>query len=200
MSANGRSPIRAQAQFGRHGVKFGLDIVHNYDLQNTLGYSGYSPNGTYNYTSVLAFAQDALSGVGGGCGTTAGGVYTPAGCYSFFHQTVGGSTFDLSTVDYGFFVQDDWKITPRLTINLGARYDYESIPGQQANLVVANFAPSANATSATRTTFRPASASPTIPSASAKPSSVAASASITAAFPTSTSSEPASPQVPPLAS
>ena len=136
----------ALAQLGRHGVKFGLDIVHNYDLQNTLGYSGYSPNGTYNYTSVLAFAQDALSGVGGGCGSTpaAGVAYKPVGCYSYFHQTVGGTTFDLATVDYGFFVQDDWKLSPRLTVNLGARYDYESIPGQQASLVVANFAPSAN--------------------------------------------------------
>ena len=134
----------AITQFGRHAVKFGLDIVQNYDLQNTLGYSGYSPNGTYNYTSILAFAQDALSGVGGGCGTGAGSSYKPLGCYSYFHQTVGGTTFDMATIDYGVFVQDDWKLTPRLTLNLGARYDYESIPGQQANLVVASFAPSAN--------------------------------------------------------
>ncbi|ADW70864.1 TonB-dependent receptor [Granulicella tundricola] len=136
----------ALAQFGPHAVKFGTDIVHNYDLQNTLGFSGFSPNGTYNYTSVLAFAQDALSGDGGGCGTTpaAGVAYAPVGCYSYFHQTVGGTTFDMSTVDYGFFVQDDWKVSPRLTVNVGARYDYESIPGQQANLVVASFAPSAN--------------------------------------------------------
>ncbi|MCU1324571.1 MAG: Cna domain protein [Acidobacteriaceae bacterium] len=134
----------AIVQIGHHGIKFGLDIVHNYDLQNTLGYSGYSPNGTYNYTSILAFAQDALSGVGGGCGTGAGRAYVPAGCYSYFHQTVGGTTFDLATIDYGFFVQDDWKLTSRLTVNIGARYDYESIPGQQANLVVASFAPSAN--------------------------------------------------------
>ncbi len=137
----------AVAQIGRHGLKFGVDIVHNYDLQNTLGFSGFSPNGTYNYTSVLAFAQDALSGVGGGCGSVTGGVYKPVGCYSFFHQTVGGTTFDLSTVDYGVFVQDDWKVTPRLTVNVGARYDYESIPGQQANLVVSSFAPSSNSIS-----------------------------------------------------
>ncbi len=37
-------------------------------------------------------------------------------------------------MDYGFFVQDDWKLTPRLTVNLGARYDYESFPQPYANL------------------------------------------------------------------
>jgi hypothetical protein len=27
---------------------------------------------------------------------------------------------------YGFFVQDDWRLTPRLTLNLGLRYEYET--------------------------------------------------------------------------
>ena len=31
-------------------------------------------------------------------------------------------------------MQDDWKLTPRLTLNLGARYDYESIPAPFAAL------------------------------------------------------------------
>src|SRR5262249_46211234 len=29
---------------------------------------------------------------------------------------------------FGFFFEDDWKITPRLTLNLGARYDVEVEP------------------------------------------------------------------------
>jgi outer membrane receptor protein involved in Fe transport len=30
--------------------------------------------------------------------------------------------------NYGFFVQDDWRIIPRLTVNLGVRYDVQTAP------------------------------------------------------------------------
>ena len=31
------------------------------------------------------------------------------------------------------FVQDDWKVTPRLTVNLGIRYEWESVPAGEKN-------------------------------------------------------------------
>ena len=93
--------------------------------------------------------QAVLTSGGGGCGTgTTPATYVAAGCYSYYRQTLsptpfglnnlGGTAFDLRTIDYGFFAQDDWKVMPRLTVNLGARYDYESIPNEQSQLVQAN--------------------------------------------------------------
>lgn len=125
---------------GKHSIRFGEDIVHNHDLQNNV----FEGNGFITYSTTVNYFSDLLtrnlgnqasktcnsSGSGVGAGTAAGNYP----CYSSYAAGFGPAVFQLSTVDYGFFAQDDWKVTPTLTVNLGVRYDYESIPAPFAGL------------------------------------------------------------------
>ena len=119
----------ASITFGKHNVRVGEDIVHNYDLQNAPN----QINGAFTYSSsIVNYISDVLKPAGS-CNTGLSGIGALP-CYNSYTQSFGPYAFDLSTVDYGFFVQDDWKIAPRLTLNLGARYDYEAIPSPFASL------------------------------------------------------------------
>ncbi len=43
--------------------------------------------------------------------------------------------FNLYTYQYGGFVQDDYRLTSNLTINLGVRYDYYTVPREDNNRI-----------------------------------------------------------------
>ncbi|MBV9670694.1 MAG: TonB-dependent receptor, partial [Acidobacteriales bacterium] len=56
------------------------------------------------------------------------------GYYSNYVQAFGPRAFSFNTYDYAGFATDDWKLTPRFTVTLGARYEYEQLP----NAILAN--------------------------------------------------------------
>jgi outer membrane receptor protein involved in Fe transport len=47
--------------------------------------------------------------------------------------------------NYGAFFQDDWRILPNLTLNLGVRYDIQTAPTNTQNMIM-NFVPGATST------------------------------------------------------
>ena len=116
---------------GGHNIKFGFDVLRNIDSINNL----YQSNGVYTYTYFSDFFADVLKPTGtcdSSQSQTGLGAYP---CYNGFTQGFGTAEFTITTVDYGFFVQDDWKITPRLTLNIGLRYDNEQIPAPYQSLI-----------------------------------------------------------------
>ena len=134
----------AYYEIGNHSIKFGADILHNDDLINNL----YESNGVYTYSYIgnyfadLNAKQKNLTS-GGNCSSTANaatggpatGTAVPAPCYSSFVEGFGLSPqYEIATSDLGFFVQDNWKVFPRLTLQLGVRYDYESLPNPSTTL------------------------------------------------------------------
>jgi hypothetical protein len=97
---------------GTHTLKLGIDISDSED------YSYYVANraGTYSYSTVNAFALDYT-------GNTTG-----AKNWNSYSQTFGDPTVDRSIRDYGMYVQDQWRIAPKLTANFGIRYEFSSLP------------------------------------------------------------------------
>ena len=51
-----------------------------------------------------------------------------AGRADQFRQTFGNPNVDLPVQSFGAFVQDHWSVAPKLTLDLGVRYDFEHLP------------------------------------------------------------------------
>ena len=47
-------------------------------------------------------------------------------------QGIGTSNTPFDNIPFGFFAQDSWKITPKITLNYGVRYDVEITPAVRA--------------------------------------------------------------------
>jgi hypothetical protein len=53
----------------------------------------------------------------------------------------GDPTRNMSQWLYAGYVQDDWRITPRITINMGLRYEFQAVPTEDSDLL-GNWEPS----------------------------------------------------------
>jgi hypothetical protein len=129
--------------FGNHSLKIGGDVLHNTDLtkQEPYYFGDYSYGSTVNYLSDL-YSKQVKGGVGT-CSTSAGTGVGTTDCYNYAYQDFGATSFSIATTDYSGFVQDNWKIKPNLTLELGVRYDIELLPAPSATLTApaTNFVP-----------------------------------------------------------
>lgn len=118
---------------GNHTLKFGPDINYVTDVNDNL----FTEAGSYFYTTINDFIVDHTNFTANGALRTAGSrcatsTRLAGQCYSgTYNQGFGPPRFEFATTDYNFFFQDDWRVTPRLTVNLGLRYEYQKMPEPQ---------------------------------------------------------------------
>lgn len=103
---------------GKHAFKFGGEILRNTSTNNVTA----NAKGPAQFHGLPDFFQ----GIGQNSTNTG--------------FLIGNLARQMSDQGYAVFFQDDWRLTPRLTVNLGMRYEIDTV-FKVANNLVGNFDP-----------------------------------------------------------
>lgn len=99
--------------FGKHNLKFGgAVILYHLDL-----FAPFIEDGTATFSDISHFLQNMVHIAG-----------SPPDVAAI-------KTHHNRTSIFAGYVQDDWKFRPSLTLNLGLRYEMETIPSETSGLI-----------------------------------------------------------------
>ncbi len=115
---------------GRHALRFGFD--GNYEM----GSSGYLVYGRGYYIFLNLSTSTAVGAPGGNAFAS----FLLGAPYQVLRDDFPPGMAGLISHRFGFYAQDDIKLTPRLTVNVGVRYDIMPSPREMHNRL-SNFDP-----------------------------------------------------------
>jgi hypothetical protein len=115
---------------GNHALKFGGDLrqqkVQNFFLPNFLGRYQFRSGGALPANTFFNYGTNGLNGSARTTATTFENfvLNRPA----VINFALGDPNIRTNQNDYFFFIQDDWRVQPTLTLNLGLRYEVSTQP------------------------------------------------------------------------
>ncbi|MBI2688105.1 MAG: TonB-dependent receptor [Acidobacteria bacterium] len=116
---------------GNHSFRFGPEFRIYRESRNRY-HQALSPQFSYNATYTKANDTAANPTLGGEVASMLLGI--PAGSMSITDSYIEQDKY------FALYLQDDWKITKKLTLNIGVRYEYESPMTERFNRSAIHFA------------------------------------------------------------
>ncbi len=110
---------------GRHTLKFGFEAKPKVDFSIL---QPPTPRGRLNFSGDLTRDSEDRSNTGLGFADFLLGKVDNASLASFINPT-------FQQPGFFFYAQDDFKLSEKLTLNLGLRYDYVSMPTERHNAI-----------------------------------------------------------------
>ena len=122
--------------FRNHTFKYGYDFRRLMETRSTNGYNAGSFMFTGIYTAPASNSNAATQNqTGRDLASFLLGI--PAANANSFIENA--ASYDVSSNYQGFFIQDDWRVTQRLSLNLGLRYDLETGVREAEGRIVTGF-------------------------------------------------------------
>ncbi|SEG45394.1 Carboxypeptidase regulatory-like domain-containing protein [Bryocella elongata] len=103
---------------GKHFIRTGMRFRANRDAN----FSRSNYNGQFTFPDLTTYTN-ALAALGSGSTVT----NLPANARpTLFQYATGTAAAELTTADFGFYAEDEWKATKNLTLNYGVRFESQT--------------------------------------------------------------------------